>query len=165
MDIEKTLPEGLVRANTGGASPHTVVACNELAGALDVVDPSDYTSLEMPDSVEAEIRLSWSPAHISVVFEHQEVWNNLSFRPHKNCHAVGSEVEYRRDNFDESVRKAPPLMFYNPSEVPKNASGHIDVPPVRNSRATTPSNTNAGGDGHDWSQWPADVWGQYSDED
>ena len=27
MDIKKTLPEGLVRANTRGASPHTAVAC------------------------------------------------------------------------------------------------------------------------------------------
>ena len=30
MDIEKTLPGGLVRANTRGASPHTVVACTPL---------------------------------------------------------------------------------------------------------------------------------------
>ena len=30
MDIEKTLPEGLVRANTRGASPHTVVACRPI---------------------------------------------------------------------------------------------------------------------------------------
>lgn len=69
-------------------------------------------------------------------------------------------------------------MFYTPPEVPRGISrGHNPATQSRNSttaaqksahrnsRATNPSNSNARGDGHDWSDWPSGGWDHYSEED
>ena len=41
---------------------------DNLIGARDIVSPSEFADLDMPESVGADIRLPRAPAHLAVVF-------------------------------------------------------------------------------------------------
>ena len=128
----------------------------------------------MPESVASAIRLPWAPARVSVCFLNNGVRSKISFRPHRRHSAVWRGVEYQHSVFDDDTRRASPAMIYIPSEIP---GGHNPAPrsrnsttdalksEQRNSRATNPSNSNAWGDGRDWSDWQAGGWGHYPEED
>lgn len=46
-------------------------------GTLGAVTPSDFNELDMPESVEADVRLSRGPAHVSVCFLNDGVRNKI----------------------------------------------------------------------------------------
>ena len=93
----------------------------ELIGTIDVVTPADSGALEIPDSVEADIRLSWSPVRVSVCFLRNEVRRKISFRPHRHRPAAWKEVEYRHSNFDANARMAFPRLFNIPPKFRKKS--------------------------------------------
>ena len=128
----------------------------------------------MPESAEADVRLFWAPARVSVCFLHNGVRNKISLRPHLHRSAVWRAVEYQHSVFDDDTRRALPLMFYIPSEIPigrnqapqsRNPTTDARKSDQRNSRATYPSNSNDWADVRDWPDWRAAGRGHYSGED
>ena len=140
---------------------------DNLVGAIEIATPSEYPDLDLHYAVGADARLSWAPAHLSVVFLHNGDRDKISFRPHLRHSAVWGEVENQPRVFDEDARRDFPLMFNIRSEA---HPGYTAAPQgrnstearksdARNSRATNHSPAN------EWKGWPSDGWGKYSEGD
>ena len=113
-----------------------------IVGTLGAIGPDDFEAQETPEYIDVEIRLSWAPARLNVVFKWGRTWRKIPPRPDRRRSAQFKPFVYSRAVFDSGARAAFPAVFYIPSEIP----GTADDPPVtetdpkaRSSRHTSPS--------------------------
>lgn len=157
---ETSLSSGAKTALIPTGAPRLSSLEENLVGELEIASPSDFDDPEMPGRIDSEVRFSWAPAHLRVTFANGRHINRTPMRRRLRHLAIWKEVDYRDRVFGGRVRGDFPLMVHTPIEVPGA--------PARTARATNPSLGNnewAVNDRNGRNAWPADGWGQFTDED
>ena len=124
-------------------------------GDLDVEYPLLKTA---PGSIDARIRLSWWPPHVTVTWLGMDVYQKVSFRPATGAPCDWKEVPFRAALFTDAIRATYHRYFDLTSTVtappcppraepnlatPSNAQPATEVPPSSTKPATeVPSSSN-----------------------
>ena len=93
-----------------------------LHGNVSLTSPQQGNSLGLPEELFVTVRISWSPAHVTIRFTDEGVLQKITFRPWFGSPAFWTQGTYDWKAFTRKMKLATPLMFYIPSEVPADAA-------------------------------------------
>ena len=100
--------------------------CDErIRGELDLLRPTPPSDL--PNDITARIRVSWFPAHVTVIWQDGGAYQKLPMRPPEGPPSCWYEAEYDHGVFTDEIHRAYPKSFQSQFSPPPPSSRKSDT--------------------------------------
>ena len=129
---------------------------DNLHGVTKLTSPLYGATLALPGEIFITSRVSWTPAHLVIRFEHANVLQKISFRPAQGEVSVWHDTKFAGDVFPREIQLAHPLMFFIPSEIPADAA-QPSFDPNPPSSNESPASSEWDWSTNDW-DWHTNDW-------